>query len=83
MAASAVEPQLALVEEDEDMESGLTFGSGRSQARPQDRPQGRAKIPLHSDMKRMISELRGQDFAGTEPDSDEYDIPTFLRKHAD
>lgn len=41
------------------------------------------KIPVYSDMKRILGELRGQNFLGQEADADEYDIPTFLRKHAD
>lgn len=47
------------------------------------RSQGRPKIPVHSDMKRILGDLRAQDYMSREPDSDEYDIPTFLRKHAD
>ncbi len=43
----------------------------------------RSRIPVHSDIKRLVGELRGQNFVGSESDSDEYDIPTFLRKHAD
>lgn len=49
--------------------------SSRSQARP--------KIPVHSDLKRMLGDIRAQDYLSHEPDADEYDIPTFLRKHAD
>lgn len=44
---------------------------------------GKAKIPVYSDMKRILGELRGQNYAAMEADADEYDIPTFLRKHAD
>ena len=43
----------------------------------------RAKIPVHSDLKRLMGEVRTQNFASQEADADEYDIPTFLRKHAD
>jgi cell division protein FtsZ len=43
----------------------------------------RAKIPVHSDLKRMMGDFRVQDFMSREADADEYDIPTFLRKHAD
>lgn len=43
----------------------------------------RPKIPVHSSLKRMMGDCRIQDFMGREADSDEYDIPTFLRKHAD
>jgi cell division protein FtsZ len=43
----------------------------------------RARIPMHSDLKRLLTELKGQNFAAQEPDADEYDVPTFLRKHAD
>ncbi|HSA60536.1 MAG TPA: cell division protein FtsZ [bacterium] len=46
-------------------------------------PSSRAKIPVHSDLKRMMGDFRLQDFMNREPDSDEYDVPTFLRKHAD
>lgn len=41
----------------------------------------RAKIPVHSDLKRLMGEVKN--FASQEADADEYDIPTFLRKHAD
>ncbi len=41
------------------------------------------KIPVATDWKRMMGDLRAQDFVGKESDADEYDIPTFLRKHAD
>jgi len=80
------EPQFAVMEE-EDMDSGVTGmgsrGSSLNHGRPSSRPPNRPKIPVHSDLKRMIGDLRGHDFLGTEPDADEYDIPTFLRKHAD
>jgi len=42
----------------------------------------RLKVPINADLKKLVSELRAQDFL-QEPDADEYDIPTFLRKHAD
>jgi cell division protein FtsZ len=46
-------------------------------------PSSRPKIPVHSDLKRMMGDFRIQEFMNREPDSDEYDVPTFLRKHAD
>jgi len=46
-------------------------------------PSGRARIPIHSDLKRLMGDYRIQDFMSREADADEYDIPTFLRKHAD
>jgi len=42
----------------------------------------RPKIPAHADLKKLMGEIRSEGF-GKEPDADEYDIPTFLRKHAD
>lgn len=43
----------------------------------------RPRIPVHSDLKRMMGEIRSQAYVSEERDEDEYDIPTFLRKHAD
>lgn len=43
---------------------------------------GRAKIPVKTDLKKMLQDL-GQEAYVPDPDGDEYDIPTFLRKHAD
>lgn len=42
---------------------------------------GRARIPMKTDLKKMLAEL-GPDLHQTE-EGDEYDVPTFLRKHAD
>ncbi len=46
-------------------------------------PAPRPRIPIQSDLKRLLGDLRPQDYLSREPDADEYDIPTFLRKHAD
>ncbi len=43
----------------------------------------RQKIPVHSDLKRLMGDIKSQAYAGDEAEQDEYDIPTFLRKHAD
>lgn len=57
----------------------------------------RAKIPVQSDLRRIMGELKNQNFSrelgregrGTQGSQefqeadDEYDVPTFLRKHAD
>ena len=44
----------------------------------------RARIPVHADLKRVMGEIRSQGMPGlAESDADEYDVPTFLRKHAD
>lgn len=43
----------------------------------------RQKIPVHSDLKRLMGDIKSQAYAGDEREQDEYDIPTFLRKHAD
>ncbi len=43
---------------------------------------GRVKIPIKTDLKKMLSEI-GPEAYVTDPEGDEYDIPTFLRKHAD
>ena len=43
---------------------------------------GRAKIPVKTDLKKMLADL-GSDVYVPDPDGDEYDVPTFLRKHAD
>ncbi|HEX5037218.1 MAG TPA: cell division protein FtsZ [bacterium] len=50
---------------------------------PRSVPSGRPRIPVPSDLKRMMGDYRMQDFMSREADADEYDIPTFLRKHAD
>jgi cell division protein FtsZ len=67
-AALEVEPALQEVELEEEVP---------------ERPPSRPRIPVHSDLKRMVGDFRVQDFMSREPDADEYDIPTFLRKHAD
>ncbi len=43
----------------------------------------RSKMPVQTDMKKLMSELNPDFVSSTEADGDEYDIPTFLRKHAD
>jgi cell division protein FtsZ len=43
----------------------------------------RPRIPVHSDLKRILVDLKQEHFVAQGPDADEYDIPTFLRKHAD
>lgn len=47
--------------------------------------QNRGRIPIQSDLKRVIASLRGENSAFLSEDlgDDEYDTPTFLRKHAD
>ncbi|MBI2501027.1 MAG: cell division protein FtsZ [Deltaproteobacteria bacterium] len=42
----------------------------------------RAKVPIKTDLKKMLQDLGPEVFV-PDPDGDEYDIPTFLRKHAD
>lgn len=44
---------------------------------------GRARIPVQSDLKRLMGEIKSQGFVNPIESEDEYDIPTFLRKHAD
>ncbi len=53
------------------------------EARSSERSGPRAKIPLSTDLKRLVGEFRAQDYTSRDADADEYDIPTFLRKHAD
>ena len=43
----------------------------------------RSKMPMHSELKKIMGDLKLQTYASQEADSDEYDVPTFLRKHAD
>ncbi len=51
----------------------------------------RAKIPVQSDLRRIMGDLKNQNFSRalgkdtqeSQESYDEYDIPTFLRKHAD
>ena len=45
----------------------------------------RVKIPAVSDLKRIMGELKSENFLGEgqEGYQDQYDVPTFLRKHAD
>ena len=71
----AAESALMACAEEPDVEETVISLSSRSQNRP--------KIPVHSDLKRMLGDIRAQDYLSREPDADEYDIPTFLRKHAD
>jgi len=65
-----------------DVEVEQMGGAGRRAVSPP-ASEARPRIPVHSDLKRMMGDFRIQDFVGRESDADEYDIPTFLRKHAD
>jgi cell division protein FtsZ len=42
----------------------------------------KARIPIKTDLKKLMAEW-SPDSVVTEGDGDEYDVPTFLRKHAD
>ncbi|MBI2083628.1 MAG: cell division protein FtsZ [Deltaproteobacteria bacterium] len=57
--------------------NGLSFSrkSGREEAE-------RTKIPIKTDLKKLMADLGPEAFTA-DAEGDEYDIPTFLRKHAD